>query len=164
MCAQDSGNTRLLTARAPYLERERDRVRVVDESGLRDRLHACFELDLRTKGAPVRDDRLALLPIPHIKLDASASSKKDAAVHVHTGGASELILVHQIRVVARGDEVVRERLVELGLLRSGELASDWTIRIRIKHERVEMERREVPRAQHGRQLRGGVRGSGPTGC
>ena len=63
------------------------------ERRLRRRRHAWHRLDLGAEGATVGDDRLAIVAVPAVELDAPAALQQGVPIHVDGRAPGELVLV-----------------------------------------------------------------------
>ena len=102
------GDSLLLEA-AVVLERENHRVCRGLEGVVADRNDDVAEQNLGREGMPVRNDRLAVVPVPAIELDASAALVQISDIAVHRREGAQLVAL-EVRVVRAGAPVVREGL------------------------------------------------------
>ena len=109
------GHPSLLWQRAVVLNGEDDGVAGGHKGALLDGYQHLSEADLGGEGVAMVDDGEAVVAIPTVQLDTSASWQQNLSVQLHRGLTLQLV-PSQICVVAGGDVVVGQGHVHHGLV------------------------------------------------
>jgi hypothetical protein len=96
-------------------------------------------------------NRLVHRPVPAVDLDAAAAREQHLAVHVGVGLAGPLVLA-AVRVVARRDEVVRDRMAHVLVRRAVGVREVVVVPADLAERPVERRRRQVLEEALAREL------------